>query len=321
MKHKSLAMFALNYGILIMLIALVVFFSFASPNFMTVGTMITILKQIMIIGIVSIGGAFVILTGGIDLSVGSVAAVSAVTAAILMQSGMPVLLACLLTIVIAAVYGVINGLLITRVAVPPLIATLATMTSLRGLAFIVTGGLPVFGFSDTFGRFAADSFLGLPYPVILLLLLWLFAIWFLSRTTMGRYIYGVGSNEEASRLSGINVPQVKIFTYMVSGLLAGIAGLVLLSRTNSGQPSAAQGYELEAITSVVLGGIALTGGQGRISLVLVGAVIMGVLKTGMVMLNVNDYVQMLVQGIVLILAVALSSLTQGIRQRLADQPA
>jgi ribose/xylose/arabinose/galactoside ABC-type transport system permease subunit len=195
------------------------------------------------------------------------------------------------------------------------------MTSLRGLAYIITGGLPVFGFSDTFGQFAAGTLLGLPYPVILLLVLWLFAIWFLARTTMGRYIYGVGSNEEASRLSGINVPGVKIFTYMVSGLLAGIAGLVLLSRTNSGQPSAAQGYELEAITSVVLGGIALTGGQGKVSLVLVGAVIMGVLKTGMVMLNVNDYVQMLVQGMVLVLAVALSALTQNIRKRLADQPA
>jgi len=321
MKNKRLAMFALNYGILLMLIALVVFFSLASPNFMTVGTMITILKQIMIIGIISIGGAFVILTGGIDLSVGSVAAVSAVTAAILMQAGVPVVLACLLTVIIAAVYGVINGLLITKVMVPPLIATLATMTSLRGLAYIVTGGLPVFGFSDTFGRFASGTFLGLPYPVILLLVLWLFSIWFLARTTMGRYIYGVGSNEEASRLSGINVSGVKIFTYMVSGLLAGIAGLVLLSRTNSGQPSAAQGYELEAITSVVLGGIALTGGVGKVSLVLVGAAIMGVLKTGMVMLNINDYVQMLVQGIVLVLAVALSVLTSRIRKRLAEEPA
>ena len=321
MKHKSLAMFALNYGILLMLMVLVVFFSLASPNFMTVGTMVTILKQIMIIGIISIGSAFVILTGGIDLSVGSVAAVSAVTAAILMRTGIPAIVACLLTVVIAAAYGTLNGLLITKIAVPPLIATLATMTSLRGVAFILTGGMPIFGFSTTFGQFAAGTFLGLPYPVILLLALYLFAIWFLSRTTTGRYIYGVGSNEEASRLSGINVSGVKIFTYMVSGLLAGVAGLVLLSRTNSGQPTAASGYEMEAITSVVLGGIALTGGDGKISLVLVGAVIMGVLKTGMVMLNVNDYVQMVIQGMVLVLAVALSTLTQGVRKRLADLPA
>ena len=321
MKHKSLAMFALNYGILLMLMVLVVFFSLASPNFMTVGTMVTILKQIMIIGIISIGSAFVILTGGIDLSVGSVAAVSAVTAAILMRTGIPAIVACLLTVVIAAAYGTLNGLLITKIAVPPLIATLATMTSLRGVAFILTGGMPIFGFSTTFGQFAAGTFLGLPYPVILLLALYLFAIWFLSRTTTGRYIYGVGSNEEASRLSGINVSGVKIFTYMISGLLAGVAGLVLLSRTNSGQPTAASGYEMEAITSVVLGGIALTGGDGKISLVLVGAVIMGVLKTGMVMLNVNDYVQMLIQGMVLVLAVALSTLTQGVRKRLADLPA
>ena len=321
MKHKSLAMFALNYGILLMLMVLVVFFSLASPNFMTVGTMVTILKQIMIIGIISIGSAFVILTGGIDLSVGSVAAVSAVTAAILMRTGIPAIVACLLTVVIAAAYGTLNGLLITKIAVPPLIATLATMTSLRGVAFILTGGMPIFGFSTTFGQFAAGTFLGLPYPVILLLALYLFAIWFLSRTTTGRYIYGVGSNEEASRLSGINVSGVKIFTYMISGLLAGVAGLVLLSRTNSGQPTAASGYELEAITSVVLGGIALTGGDGKISLVLVGAIIMGVLKTGMVMLNVNDYVQMVIQGMVLVLAVALSTLTQGVRKRLADLPA
>lgn len=321
MKKHKIAMFALNYGILGMLVVLILFFSFATPNFFSVGTLVTILKQIMIIGIISIGMGFVILTGGIDLSVGSVVAVSAVTAAMLMLNGFPIILACLVTIVIAMIYGTISGLLVTVVHIPPLIATLGMMTALRGLSFIVTDGVPVFGFNPSYGQLATGTLLGIPYPVILLLVIFLFAVWFLNRTTVGRHIYGVGSNQEASRLSGVNVSRVKIFAYATSGLLAGVAGLVLLSRTNSGQPSAGANYEMDAITSVVLGGIALTGGEGKMSLVLVGAMIMGVLKTGMVMLNVNDYYQTLIQGLVLIGAVAFSSMSQSLRTRLADRVA
>lgn len=317
MKSRNLVAVGLDYGIVAILLLLVIVFTAASPNFMNIGTIFTILKQVAITGIISVGMTIVMLTGGIDLSVGSIAGVSSVTAAILMMSKVPMPIACLITVAIALLYGTFSGVLIAKLKMPPLIATLGMMTALRGMAFIVTNGLPVFGFSPTFGDFAQGSLWIIPYPVILLALIFVIVKFILDRTTFGRYIYGVGGNEEASRLSGVSVTRIKIMAYAASGFLAGIAGLVLLSRTNSGQPSAGTGYEMDAITAVVLGGVSLTGGEGRISLVMVGVLIMGTLTTGMLMCNINDYVQQLVQGLVLIAAVAFSSVSRNIRTKVA----
>jgi ribose transport system permease protein len=317
MRSKKITLLLLNYGIVFILILLIAVFSLASENFMKVSTIFTILKQIAIIGIISIGQAFVIMTGGIDLSVGSIAGVSSVTAAMLMMAKVPPYLACSATVAIALVYGVLNGILITKFVMPALIATLGMMTALRGTAFIITNGLPVFGFSSTFGDFAKNSLWVVPYPVILLAAIFAVAAFMLNCTKIGRYVLGVGGNAEASRLSGINVDGIKTFAYALSGLLAGGAGLVLLSRTNSGQPSAGANYEMDAITAVVLGGVSLNGGEGKLSLVLVGVLIMGILSTGMLMCNINDYVQQLVKGLVLIGAVAFSSISHKIRTRLA----
>jgi ribose/xylose/arabinose/galactoside ABC-type transport system permease subunit len=262
---------------------------------------------------------FVIITGGIDLSVGSIAGVSSVTAAMLMMEKIPAPLACVITVTIALIYGSISGVLITKLSMPPLIATLGMMTALRGMAFIITDGLPVFGFSKTFGNFAKGDLWMIPYPVILLLGIFLIAKYFLDRTIIGRYVFGVGGNTEASRLSGIDVTKVKIFAYALSGFLAGVAGLVLLSRTNSGQPSAGVGYEMDAITAVVLGGVSLNGGEGKVTLVMIGVLIMGILSTGMLMCNINDYVQQLVKGLVLIGAVAFSAISKNIRTRVKSK--
>lgn len=319
MKKNNALTWLLDYGIVLVLLVLVAIFSVASKNFLKVTTIFTILKQISITGIISVGMAFVILTGGIDLSVGSIAGVSSVSAAMMMQAGVPAPVACVFTVMLAIVYGTFNGTLITRLSMPPLIATLGTMTALRGMAFIITGGLPVFGFSKTFGNFAKGQLWVVPYPVILLLFIFIIAYFFLNRTVTGRYIYGVGGNEESSRLSGINVARVKTFAYAVSGFLSGIAGLVLLSRTNSGQPSSGADYEMDAITSVVLAGIALTGGEGKLPLVLVGTLIMGVLSTGMLMCNINDYVQQLVKGLVLIGAVIFSTVSKRMRAKLINK--
>jgi len=316
-RNKNITLLLLNYGIVFILILLVAVFSLASENFMKVSTIFTILKQIAIVGIISIGQAFVIMTGGIDLSVGSIAGVSSVTAAMLMMAKVSPFLACSATVIIALVYGALNGILITKLVMPPLIATLGMMTALRGTAFIITDGLPVFGFSATFGDFAKNSLWVVPYPVILLAAIFAVAAFVLNRTKIGRYVLGVGGNAEASRLSGINVDGIKTFAYALSGLLAGVAGLVLLSRTNSGQPSAGANYEMDAITAVVLGGVSLNGGEGKLSLVLVGVLIMGILSTGMLMCNINDYVQQLVKGLVLIGAVAFSSISHKIRARVA----
>ncbi len=316
-KNKKLIYILLEYGIAMVLLLLIIIFSAASDNFLSVNTVMTILKQVSITGIISVGMTFVILTGGIDLSVGSIAGVSSVTAAIFMLKGLNIPLTCVLTTATALMYGVLNGLCVTKLNMPPLIATLGTQTALRGIAYIVAGGLPVFGFSAVFGNFAKTSIARIPFMVILMAAIFLAGRFILDRCNFGRYIYGVGGNEEASFLSGISVVKTKLAAYAVSGMLAGIAGLVLLSRTNSGQPSAGVGYEMDAITAVVLGGVSLNGGQGRISQVMIGVLIMGVLSTGMIMLGINDYVQQLIRGLVLIAAVTFSEFSNRMRNMAA----
>lgn len=305
-----------NYGIIVVLFILIIVFSVFSNNFLKISTIFTILRQVAITGIISIGMSFVIITGGIDLSVGSIAGVSSVIAAMLMLEGISVFTSIIITLLISLLYGLFNGFLITVFKMQPLIATLGTQTSLRGLAFIVTGGLPVFGFSDKFGEFANGSLGVVPYPVILMIVIFILAFFILKKSIFGRYVYGVGGNAEATRLSGISVTKIKLVTYTLSSFLAGVAGLVLLSRTNSGQPSAGVGYEMDAITAVVLGGISLNGGIGSLPLVMIGVLIMGVLSTGMLMVNINDYVQQLIKGLVLIAAVAFSNISQNVDSRI-----
>jgi len=317
--RKKYTSIILDYGIVVILLFLIIFFSFVANFFFSISTFLTILRQISITGIISIGMAFVIMTGGIDLSVGSIAGVSAVTAALLMRGKVPIFFACLLTVVIAFVYGFVNGMLITKIKMPPLIATLGIMTALRGIAFIITDGLPVFGFSKTYSNFAKGNFLGIPYMVLMLAIMFFLALFVLNKTTFGRYVYGIGGNQEATRLSGINTHKIMIMVYSLNGFLSGIAGLVLLSRTNSGQPSAGNGYEMDAITAVVLGGVSLTGGEGKLPLVMVGVLIMGILSTGMLMCNINDYVQQLVKGLVLLGAVAFSNESHAIRQKIGNK--
>lgn len=229
-KNKNAVLILLNYGIVVALLLMIVIFSFASKNFFRTSTMFTILKQVSITGIVCIGQTMVMLTGGIDLSVGSVAGVSAVTAAIFLKSyNLPIPVTCILVLILSLIYGLISGFCVTKLNMPPLIATLGVQTSLRGLAYIVTGGLPVYGFTKAFGSFAQGSIVGIPNQVILTIILFIIFIYALAKTTLGRYLYGVGGNEEASRLSGIGVTKIKLMAYGLSGFLAGIAGLVLLS--------------------------------------------------------------------------------------------
>lgn len=316
-KNKKTMIVLLNYGIIFVMIFMIIVFSLFSSNFFTVSTLFTILKKVAITGIISVGMTFILLTGGIDLSVGAIAGCTAVTAAILMKNysmGIPVTI--LVTLILAVMYGMLNGLFITKLRIPPLIATLGMQTALRGLAYIVTGGLPVFGFGNTFSKFASGTAVGVPYMVILMIIIFALGIFLLNETIIGRHLYGIGGNEEASRLSGINVVKVKLFAYCACGFLSGMAGLVLLSRTNSGQPSLGVNYEMDVITAVVLGGVSLSGGEGKLPMVIIGVLIMGILSTGMIMLNVNDYVQQLVQGIVLIAAVAFSQYSEKVRSRL-----
>ena len=263
------------------------------------------LRQVSIIGICAVGLTFVLLTGGIDLSVGSVIGVSGMTCATLVAAGFPVVVAVAAALAFGFIAGLLAALIINEAGIPPLITTLGLMTSFRGLSYIIGGGLPVYGVPDGLKALGQGYVLGIPVPVILMGATLVAGHVVLTHTRFGREVYGVGGNEEAARLSGVNVKALKYRVYALSAFLAAFAGIVLMARVNSGQPKGGEGYELDIITAVVLGGVSIFGGVGRLSGVLAGVLIMGVLANGMILLNVNEYVQWVVKGAVLLAAVAL----------------
>ncbi len=307
-----------KYGIYLVLIALFLFFSIASKAFLTPENLFNILRQVAVVGIATVGMTFVMLTGGIDLSVGSMIGVTGIVAAELMVMGAHPVIAVIIALVAAVLMGLMNAVIINELKIPPLIVTLGTMTSLRGLCYLVTGALPVFGFPESFTVIGQGYVWLIPIPVLIMIAAFILGYVVLEKFTIGRYIYGMGGNEEASRLSGINIRKVKYFVYAVSGFMCGIAGVVLLSRTNSGQPKAGTSYEMDIITAVVLGGVSITGGEGKITGVIAGVLIMGILSNGMIITNVGDYVQRIVQGLVLIAAVAFDIYNQGRRASAED---
>jgi ribose transport system permease protein len=263
------------------------------------------MRQVSMMGIASVGMAFVLLLGGIDLSIGStITVVNIVAAWFMVKANIHPVPACLIAVLIATGVGFFNGWVIANIKMPPLIVTLSTMTMLEGLAFIICGGVPIFGFPKGFAV-VGQGYLGpVPIPVIIMVVILAIGAFILNRTYFGRYFYAVGGNEEASSLSGINVKRVKYLVYTLSGFFAGIAGIVMLSRTMSGQALAGKGFEFDVLTAVVLGGVSVNGGFGKISNVVAGILILGVLSNGMVLMNVTQYMQMVIKGAVLLLAVA-----------------
>jgi len=296
-----------KYMIYFVLVMLVVYFGFASPVFLSEQNLFNILRQVTVFGIAAVGMTMVMLTGGIDLSVGSIIGVTGIVVAKAMVAGVDPLAAIGLALIAGMSMGLFNAFIINQFRVPPLIATLGMMISLRGLAYSITNGLPVYGFPESFTVWGQGYVWIIPVPVLILAVVFVIGWVVLNRLTIGRYIYGIGGNEEASRLCGINVRRIKYFVYGFSGALCGVAGTILLSRTNSGQPKAGTSYEMDIITAVVLGGVSIAGGQGKLAGVLAGVLIMGVLANGMIITNVGDYVQRMIQGMVLVVAVAIDS--------------
>ena len=301
MKYISLFK---SYAMYFVLFAIIVVFSVATPVFLQVSNVINVVRQISMLGIASVGMTFVLLVGGIDLSIGSlITIINVVCAWLMVECGINPWLSCLISLVLTTFIGFLNGLLIAKIKMPPLIVTLASMTILQGAAYMITGGMPIFGFPKGF-TILGQGYVGIiPIPVIIMVIIFIVGALILNRTYFGRYFYAVGGNEEASRLSGLNVEGIKYLVYTLSGLLAGIAGLVMLSRTNSAQPVAGEGYEFDALTANVLGGVSITGGSGKMSNVVAGVLILGVLSNGLILLNVDTYVQKVIKGIVLIIAV------------------
>lgn len=292
---------------LIALLFLVVVVSFLNPNFFTVDNLLNILRQTSVNAIIAVGMTLVILSAGIDLSVGSVLALCGAFAATLVAMEVPVLVAVPTALLAGAALGAISGIIIAKGKVQAFIATLVTMTLLRGVTMVYTDGRPIStGFTDTadtFAWFGTGYALGIPVPVWLMVVVFAGAWYLLNHTRFGRYVYAVGGNESATRLSGINVDRVKIGVYAICGLLAALAGIIVTSRLSSAQPTAGMGYELDAIAAVVLGGTSLMGGKGRIMGTLIGALIIGFLNNALNLLDVSSYYQMIAKAVVILLAV------------------
>jgi ribose transport system permease protein len=307
---KGLVFFQ-KFGIVLVLVGLVVYFSIMSNAFLTPDNLFNVARQVSMLGIASVGMMFVILTAGIDLSVGSVMAfVGVVCAHLMVNVGMNPVLACVICVLMSAGIGFLQGVIITKILVPPIITTMGFMTLLSGLAFIISGGLPIFGFPRWFSTLGQGYVWVIPIPVIIMIGVFALGWFILNRTYFGRYFYAIGGNEEAAKLSGIKVHLTKQMVYMLSGTFASLAAIIMLSRLNSGQPTTGKGFEFECIIAVVLGGVSIMGGSGKIFGVVIGVLIMGVLSNGLILMNVNDYVQDVVQGIVLIAAVGFDCLSK-----------
>lgn len=334
-KHK-ISPFLNKYGIFLILMLMIIGFGSLNNVFFKPANLINIIRQMSVIGLLAIGVTIVIITTGIDLSSGSVLALSAVVAAGFAQnlefftqnnmapffmqrfgvtiSQMPVVIPIVAGITVGAICGLVNGSIIAKTKIPPFIATLGMMTSARGLALLYADGRPISNLTEGYKAIGQGMLFentlkpGIPVPVIILLVMAIITRVLLKHTKFGKYVYAIGGNENAAVVSGINVDKYKVLIYTYAGFLAGLAGVVLSSRISSGQPGLGLSYELDAIASAVIGGTSLTGGIGTIPGTLIGAMIMGVLKNGLDLLNVSAYWQQIVKGLIIVGAVILDQM-------------
>jgi ribose transport system permease protein len=292
-------------GILTGLLVLVALFWRLSPNFMVVGNLLNIVLQVSITAILAFGMTYVLLLGEIDLSVGAAVALVGTVAALGLQHGLWLCIVIPLALLAGLALGAINGMLSSLLGIPSFIVTLATMGIFRGLAYIVSGGVPITIDNERFVALGNGSLLSAPVPIWILLALLLGNQFILSKTVFGRTVYLAGGNREAALYSGVNVPGLKIIIFMLSGLMAGISGVLMTARLYSAQPNAGMGYELDAIAAAALGGTSLGGGYGTVTGTLVGALIIGVINNGMNLLSVPYFYQLIVKGIVILAAVCI----------------
>jgi ribose transport system permease protein len=296
----------------VVLIALIAFFTFANPNFLTEDNLVGILQATAVNGVLGVASTLVIITGGIDLSVGTLMTFTAVMCGVVLTNwGLPLIFGVVAALLFGAICGAVSGTIIAKMRVPPFIATLGMMLLLKGLALVIAQDKPIY-FNDTpnFSVISNDSLIGvfvpslqIPNGVLILFLAAILGSIILNRTLLGRYIFALGSNEEAARLSGVNVDFWKIVTYALGGLICGVAGLIIASRLNSAQPALGQGYELEAIAATVIGGTSLSGGRGTMLGTIIGAFIMSVLTNGLRIMGVAQEWQIVVTGVIIIVAV------------------
>ena len=294
-----------KYKSLIGLVLLCIVITIVTPNFLSVSNITNVFTQVSVNAIIAIGMTFVILTGGIDLSVGSTLAISGAVGASIVKLTGNVFLAIIVAAVIGIAVGLINGLLVSKGKLQAFIVTLATMTIFRGATLVFTDGTPISKLPEAFVKIGNGKLGFMPIPVIITIIIAIIAVYALSQTRFGRYLYALGGNEDASRLSGINTDKIKTLVYVVSGFASAIAGVIITSRIGSASPNAGTGFELDAIAAVVIGGTSLAGGEGTITGTLIGALIIGVLNNGLNLMNVSPFYQSIVKGLVILIAVLL----------------
>lgn len=292
-KYKT----AIGFLILCLIISIL------TPRFLNINNILNVLTQVSVNAIIAIGMSFVILTGGIDLSVGSILAISGAVAASIVKSGNSLFSAIMAAVVIGILIGGFNGIIISKRKIQPFIVTLATMTIFRGVTYVFTNGIPISGLDTNFTSIGNKRLIGVPLPVIFIIIVFLLAWYILTQTRFGRYVYALGGNEDSARLSGINTDRVKMLVYIICGIASSISGVIVTSRIGSASPNAGTGYELDAIAAVVLGGTSTAGGEGNVTGTIIGAMIIGVLNNGLNLMNVSPFYQSIVKGIVILLAV------------------
>ncbi|MEG1651470.1 MAG: ABC transporter permease [Oscillospiraceae bacterium] len=295
-----------KYAIIIAFLGLLVIISVLRPSFLAPGNLILVLNQASINGILAVGITFVLITAGIDISIGSVIGLSGVVSAMIVQAGLPIWLGFLAGILIGTLIGGIIGLLVTKGKLAPYIVTLGFLTVIRGVALLVSGGRPISGLSQSYGALGNSNIFGfIPSPVVVFLVVTVVSHIILAHLQIGRHIYAVGGNPNAAEACGINPNKVKLFVHLFCSTCAGIAGIILSSRIITGQPNAGEGYELDAIASAVVGGTSLAGGTGGIPGTIIGALIIGVIGNGLDLLGVSSYWQDIVKGAIIVVAVLL----------------
>lgn len=319
MNKLTIKQYILKFQSIIALLVMCIAMSFLSDRFLTVENTWNVMRQISVNLIISVGMTLVILTKGIDLSVGSVLAIAGAVTASIVKFGAEIpsmnvyfqftLVGAIAGGILAGVLlGGFNGLMITRFKVPPFVATLAMLTIARGMTMLWTGGFPITGMTKEMAFIGTGWFLGIPMPVWISAVVVLIAVLVTKRTQLGRHIYAVGGNETAARLSGLKIERIKLIVYSVAGAMAAIAGILVTSRLDSAQPNAGAGYELDSIAAVVIGGTSLSGGKGSVMGTVQGALIIGVLNNGLVLLNVSPFWQQIIKGLVILIAVGIEKI-------------
>lgn len=294
-------------GIFIALLSLCIILSFSSSHFLKLENLLNVLRQISVVGIIAVGEALVIITGGIDLSVGSILALGGVCTALLAQTGLNPWIALIVGLVVGGIVGLINGLIVVKGRINPFITTLGMLSIARGVAYLFTQGMPI-NFENPVNFIGSGYILGIPVSVIIMFFVIIVGHIFVTKTVFGRNIFAVGDNEKAAKLSGIRVENVKMFVYSLVGVLSALAGIITAANLAVADTAAGKGLEMDVIAAVVIGGASLSGGQGSIIGVLIGAAIMGVLRNGFILLGISAYWQIVSIGIVIILAVGIDQI-------------